>query len=250
MAITEKNILMRSKDSAGNSILYYPITKADNVDGLDEALASANIQSDWNQTDPTAKDYIKNRIIYKDKSDEVVTIANGTLPATEDDNPGLLTITNESFTGFVEGESYTAIVDGVTVECTGQYVDGLVAIASFDLMAYILEAIEVTDGLYATIIPGEGLKSWALGSYVGKSISIEGSIYDIKKLPEDLLPDSVPTITDVEEYADSGDSSTLRSAKSYADSGDATTLESAKTYTDEQLAGASQIQFITWEADE
>lgn len=38
MATTEKNVLMRGKDSEGNPILYYPITTAENVDGLDESL--------------------------------------------------------------------------------------------------------------------------------------------------------------------------------------------------------------------
>lgn len=40
MSVTENNVLIRSKDSSGNSNLYYPITKVDNVDGLDEALAT------------------------------------------------------------------------------------------------------------------------------------------------------------------------------------------------------------------
>lgn len=40
MATNEKNVLMRNTDSSGNSTLLYPITKVDNVDGLDEAIAS------------------------------------------------------------------------------------------------------------------------------------------------------------------------------------------------------------------
>lgn len=40
MSVTENNVLIRSKDSSGNSNLYYPVTKAENVDGLDEALAT------------------------------------------------------------------------------------------------------------------------------------------------------------------------------------------------------------------
>ena len=40
MAVTENNVLLRSKDSSGNSKLYYPITTAENVDGLEEALSA------------------------------------------------------------------------------------------------------------------------------------------------------------------------------------------------------------------
>lgn len=39
MSVTEKNALIRAKDVTGNSFLIYPITKAENVDGLDEVVS-------------------------------------------------------------------------------------------------------------------------------------------------------------------------------------------------------------------
>lgn len=39
MATTEQNALIRAKDVEGNSSIIYPITKAENVDGLEESLA-------------------------------------------------------------------------------------------------------------------------------------------------------------------------------------------------------------------
>lgn len=36
MAVKEVNALIRAKDSAGDSCLIYPITKKENVDGMDE----------------------------------------------------------------------------------------------------------------------------------------------------------------------------------------------------------------------
>ena len=39
MSISEINALLRSKDKSGNDKLIYPITKADNVDGLEDALS-------------------------------------------------------------------------------------------------------------------------------------------------------------------------------------------------------------------
>lgn len=38
MSIAENDILMQSKDQSGNSIFMYPITKAKNVDGIDELV--------------------------------------------------------------------------------------------------------------------------------------------------------------------------------------------------------------------
>ena len=39
MSVTEKDVLLRGKDVTGNSFLVYPITKAENVDGLDEVVS-------------------------------------------------------------------------------------------------------------------------------------------------------------------------------------------------------------------
>ena len=38
MATMENNVLIRAKDSSGNVQLFYPVTKLDNVDGLQDAL--------------------------------------------------------------------------------------------------------------------------------------------------------------------------------------------------------------------
>lgn len=43
MAVVEKNTLMRYKDTSGNTTLLYPITKKDNVDGLDEFVRDQSV---------------------------------------------------------------------------------------------------------------------------------------------------------------------------------------------------------------
>lgn len=40
MATTEHNVLIRARDASGNSLIIYPITKTENVDGLDETIAT------------------------------------------------------------------------------------------------------------------------------------------------------------------------------------------------------------------
>lgn len=42
----------------------------------------------------------------------------------------------------------------------------------------------------------------------------------------------------------------LPSAKSYSDAGNTTTLEGAKSYADTVVAQKSQVQIITWGADD
>lgn len=41
MPVVEKNSLMKYKDKAGNTYILYPVTNADNVDGLDEMIDEA-----------------------------------------------------------------------------------------------------------------------------------------------------------------------------------------------------------------
>lgn len=43
MAVVEKNTLMRYKDTSGNTTLLYPITKKDNVNGLDEFVRDQSV---------------------------------------------------------------------------------------------------------------------------------------------------------------------------------------------------------------
>lgn len=42
----------------------------------------------------------------------------------------------------------------------------------------------------------------------------------------------------------------LPSAKSYSDTGDTTTLEASKNYTDNAVTQKTQVQIITWGADD
>lgn len=45
MSVVESNVLIRTKDSSGNSNLFYPITKKDNVDGLDEFVRNQGVST-------------------------------------------------------------------------------------------------------------------------------------------------------------------------------------------------------------
>lgn len=43
MAVTENDVLVKYKDSSGNMSLIYPLTKKENVDGLDEAIRDQSV---------------------------------------------------------------------------------------------------------------------------------------------------------------------------------------------------------------
>ena len=43
MSIIENTVLLKGKDTSGNSLAMYPITVKDNVDGLDESIRNQGI---------------------------------------------------------------------------------------------------------------------------------------------------------------------------------------------------------------
>ena len=96
---------------------------------------------------------------------------------------GVATLHDESFSGFVQGEAYT-IVAGEESPVTGFYVDSNI-LASFE-----------ADGLWTIFaFNGEVCASDYTNSHtkfsVSQNVTTVKKRYDIKLLPEDLLPKTV-----------------------------------------------------------
>lgn len=83
-----------------------------------DEIPDYQVQTDWNQSDDTAPDFIKNRTHYKEDiyrelfaEQEIIVAVNNLRLSIE----GLGT----SFTGFESGSVYNVTLDGVTYECIG-----------------------------------------------------------------------------------------------------------------------------------
>lgn len=120
-----------------------------------------------------------------------VKICEGTLQ-----QEGLLTLLDDSFAGFIEGETYDVILNGQSFNVTAsQIVEGLIGIK------------DLTDRQngYAVALLNGSIVCQATGTYIGATISVSQTKtatterYDIKKLPEDCLPNTVASKTDVNE---------------------------------------------------
>ena len=109
---------------------------------------------------------------------------------------GALTLDDASFSGFVEGETYTAIVNGVSGEYVAVQTDSV-------LITNIQDFGNFPENYWAVsfVSPGTGkpyiLVYMASGSYANATISISQTKtvttknYQTKKLDKSLLPDSV-----------------------------------------------------------
>ncbi len=134
----------------------------------------------------------RSRVVYKDYlGEETVTetkvLVEGTLFEGGD-----LTLKDPSFTGFVIGESYDVTIDGVT--------QALVAVKDLSgdiVVTNVTDFTNLPENCFVIYAFSGEVGCEPTGTYVGKGISISQSKtttrkkYAVKKLPQELLPDSV-----------------------------------------------------------
>ena len=141
---------------------------------------------------------MKSRPAYKDylgKATKIVKIYEGTFP--DDGSYIVVNCSDPNFEGFVTGEYYDVVIDGEQKKCLGFSTNGGVCIGCADSSEEIeqLRSEENPNVWYAGT-PSDGtIQLFAYGSFANKSITISKTVseekYDIKKLPEECLPDSV-----------------------------------------------------------
>lgn len=140
----------------------------------------------------------KNRVAYKDYLGEE-TVSKVLAEAVCDNNSMEITVKDPEFTGFVAGQTYTVTIDGEASEWVAVSFQGAKCIGPH--VEYVLKNnVEPDDptGMWAIVtIYHRGktihiLDVWG-ESYIGKKFVVSQTVtqkkYDVKKLPEELLPD-------------------------------------------------------------
>lgn len=140
---------------------------------------------------------MKSRPAYKDylgKATKLVKIYEGALP----ENGSIkVNCSDPNFEGFVTGEYYDVVIDGEQKKCLGILASGIGIIGCADSLEEIeqLMSEENPNIWYAGSTSNGTIELFAYGSFSNKSITISKTVseekYDIKKLPEECLPDSV-----------------------------------------------------------
>ena len=141
---------------------------------------------------------MKSRPAYKDylgKATKIVKIYEGALP--EDGSYTVVNCSDPNFEGFVTGEYYDVVIDGEQKKCLGLLFSGVGCIGCADSFEELEQLMleEHPNVWYAASSSNGTIELWAYGSFANKSITISKTVseekYDIKKLPEECLPDSV-----------------------------------------------------------
>lgn len=171
---------------------FAPIDHKHNVDDIEGYVGGDSTQSDWNQSDETAPDYVKNRPFYElDERTETVVVENKTISATE---------SRITFSDFYpsSGVTYKIIWDDVEYICVAEQRGQSVGLGNWNLVTigdtnepfFIYEAAGYGQYIYFT--------SDQIGSEHTYSVyQIEGDI-TVVKLDEKYIPDTIARVTDVE----------------------------------------------------
>lgn len=170
----------------------------------DELTELAITQSDWNQNDETAIDYIKNRPFYDGvgyvELQSPVTLTFGSYNGV--DNPTNVPLFTE---GLVAGETYTVVWDGVNYEATaietyssGERVymlgngahNGLTGEGDSTLPFYIATFAGLNNQVYSVYVNNEDVNK-------SHTFSILKKGFVTVQLDEKFIPSSIARITDI-----------------------------------------------------
>jgi len=180
-------------------------------------------KSDWNQSDSSATNYVKNRTHYSEVGEIQV------LP--------IKTLNNTSFslkTPLVAGKKYTIAFNDVAYQCVAKDYNGYIMIGNNAVYEYD-DGVE-TDTGEPFAIESNGIEAWiylddSVTSAPTVSIVFTGEI--VHKLDKKYLPDSVVVSGDLADVATSG---------SYYDLSDAPDVSTVVKYSSQSLTTTQKAQ--------
>ena len=145
-------------------------------------VSQSGVQSDWNQNDEAAPDYVKNRPFYTDDHVETEIIPETTVTFSEME--GLMSaVWPESF-DLVDGQTYTISWDGTDYACTGILLNGAAPVLGN--LGIIGLGVDTGEPF---VFMNQG--QWLVGSTENATehiISISGMATQVVKIDEKYLP--------------------------------------------------------------
>lgn len=160
--------------------------------GNDSGAGGSGVQSDWNQNDKTAPDYVKNRPFYTGDPVETVLLEETTITITIAADENLI---SSSFPySFEVGQTYVITFDGVDTEYPAYELDGVVVVGyDYSLVVggsgYIVMASNGAISLITKDSSLAGSHTIVIKGYTQEIIKI-----DAKYLPSDNAPYKVPIV--------------------------------------------------------
>lgn len=136
------------------------------------------LQSDWNQNDPEAADYVKNRPFYTGDPVETVLVEESTVPF-EDDGGIYIGNFSSTFEATV-GETYNVSWDGYEYKCTCVDVDGGHIIGNLSIFG---AGPDSGEPFVMAVKDGMGIFIGTAAASTSHTFSISGIVAPIVKIP-------------------------------------------------------------------
>ena len=146
----------------------------------------SNVQSDWNQNDETAPDYVKNRPFYTGDPVETVLVEESTVSFT---NPGagVYYATIPTTIELTAGETYKVSWDGATYECVCESIMGYSVIGNLSIMGV---GADTGDPFVMTPLADDnGTEIYTKDTSASHTISISVLAEELVKIDTKYLPE-------------------------------------------------------------
>ena len=203
-------------------------------------MPSGGVQSDWNQNDETAADYVKNRPFYTGNPVETVLVEESTVTFAAVDSMYMGQL--ESTFSATIGETYKVSWDGAAYECTCVSFNGEHAIGNLSIVS---AGSDTGEPFIIGIRNGVAIQIVTADTSASHTFSISGFVTEVVKIDAKYLPNTVATKSEVEAAQ-----TTAENAQTTADNAQ-TTANNAQTTANAALpkAGGNMTGSLVLKAD-
>ena len=151
------------------------------------------VQSDWNQNDSTASDYVKNRPFYTGDPVETVFAEESTVEFSDVD--GFYMGTSEWTSLPIDGETYKVSWDGTIYECICIAYGGLSVLGNLSIVG---AGSDTGEPFVVSTSSNNALVIYTANTSASHTFSISGLAPEVVKIDEKYLPDTIATKSEVE----------------------------------------------------
>ena len=183
-------------------------------------------RGDWNQNDPTADDYIKNRPFYAGEPVETVLVEESTVSFADTGYDFYVGEIQSIFKATV-GETYKVSWDGTVYECTCVGFGRGLVIGNLSIPG---AGSDTGEPFAIAIYNGEEIEILTADTSASHTFSISGFVQEVVKINEKYLPQNLATKSEVETVQSTADNAqtVANNAKTVANNAK-TTANNAKT---------------------
>lgn len=157
--------------------MSFPSGMVEAISVLKSGSEAGGVQSDWNQNDNTASDYVKNRPFYTGVPVETVFVEERTVSFAEIN--GMYMGQLESTFSATVGETYKVYWDGVAYECAGVKFNNVTVIGNL----YIIGGVSNTGEPFVIDPGNSGITIMTVDAAASHTFSISGIAAPIVKIP-------------------------------------------------------------------